>query len=59
MDAMNEWMKSINDQEKVCTDAEWEKFCKDMNLQSDGPVDKDTFEYFAEQYAEFLKELQK
>lgn len=63
MEAMNEWMKSyINDQEKVCSDEEWEKFCKDMNLQTDGPADVDrdkTLEYFAEQYAEFLKELKK
>lgn len=60
-EAMNEWMKSyINDQEQVCSDEEWEKFCKDMNLQTDGPVDEDkTFEYFAEQYDAFMKELKK
>lgn len=58
---MNEWFKSyIDDQEKVCSDEEWEKFCKDMNLQTDGPVDEDiTFEYFAEQYDEFMKSLKK
>ena len=60
-EAMNEWMKSyINDQEQVCSDEEGEKFCKDMNLQTDGPVDEDkTFEYFAEQYDAFMKELKK
>lgn len=58
---MNEWMKSyIDNQEKVCSDEEWEKFCKDMNLQNDSPVDVDkTFEYFAEQYDTFLQELKK
>ncbi len=60
-EAMNEWMKSyIDDQEQVCSDEEWEKFCKDMNLQTVGPVDEDnTFEYFAKQYDAFLKELKK
>ncbi len=60
-EVMNEWMKSyIDNQEKVCSDEEREKFCKDMNLQTDGPVDEDkSFEYFAEQYAAFLNELKK
>lgn len=58
-DAMNKWIKSyINEQPTVCTDEEWNKFCKDMNLQSDGPADEEiNFEYFAEQYDEFLKAL--
>ena len=58
---MNEWMKSYIDyQEKVCTNEEWEKFCKDMNLQTDGPVDEDkTIDYYAKEFDEFLQELKK
>lgn len=60
-EVMNEWLKSyINDQEQVCSDEEWKKFCKDMNLQTDGPEDEDkTLEHFAEQYDEFMKALKK
>lgn len=37
-----------------------EKFCKDMNLQTDGTEDEDkTLEHFAEQYDEFMKALKK
>lgn len=51
-ETMNEWVKNyINEQPTVCTDEEWEQFCKEMNLQTDGPSDE------AVDSDAFLKEL--